>query len=151
MPFRADGSSTPKGATLGTDFFPAIGRILKIIAILATLSACQATSLDENLIPSVGTRASEGDLFSQAATEDWNRMTKARQAALEKSVSGKSVSWTGSRSGLRGSVTPLKTWKTDRGIYCRSYREKIRSATGKVQSRTGKACRDSAAKVWRSA
>lgn len=136
---------------MGTDFFQATGRILKLTMILAVLSACQATSLDESLVPSVATRASEGDLFSKIAADDWNRLKKARQTALENSVSGKSVSWAGSASGLRGSVTPLKTWKTDRGVYCRTYREKVRNAKGQVQSRTGKACRDSAAKVWRSA
>jgi surface antigen len=136
---------------LGTDFFPATGRFVKIIAILAVLPACQATLRDESLVSSVGTRTSAGDLFSQIAVEDWNRLKKARQTALEKSVSGKSVSWTGSRTGMRGSVTPLKTWKTDKGIYCRTYREKVRTANGQAQSRTGKACRDSAAKVWKTA
>lgn len=73
---------------------------------------------------------------------------KNLQKALEKSLSGNSVRWKNPASGARGSVTPLKTWKTAEGIYCRSFREKIELASGETVSRNGVACRTEEA-VWK--
>ncbi|WP_434054630.1 MAG: RT0821/Lpp0805 family surface protein [Roseibium sp.] len=72
------------------------------------------------------------------------------QAALEKSVSGQSTRWQNPESGVSGTVTPLKTWKTASGTYCRSYNEKIVLASGKSLIRQGVACRASNA-IWESA
>lgn len=72
------------------------------------------------------------------------------QTALEKTLSGQSTRWQNPQSGASGSVTPLKTWKTSNGTYCRSFSEKIILASGKAMSRRGVACR-SANAVWQSA
>lgn len=71
------------------------------------------------------------------------------QVVLESSLSGKSQSWQNPQSGARGSATPLKTWKTTDGTYCRSYKESIRLASGESIDRDGVACRSSDA-VWQS-
>lgn len=75
---------------------------------------------------------------------------KSLQNALENSVSGKPVRWQNPASGASGSVTPLKTWQTARGKYCRAYREKIKFPTGQSLNRRGTACRSPNA-VWTSA
>ncbi|WP_428686483.1 RT0821/Lpp0805 family surface protein [Roseibium sp.] len=72
------------------------------------------------------------------------------QAALEKSLSGRSLRWKNPASGVSGMVTPLKTWKTVQGTYCRSYNEKIKLASGELLDRRGVACRSSEA-IWKSA
>jgi len=87
---------------------------------------------------------------SELQVADKSFAAKSRQSALENSVSGKSVVWKNPASGARGSVTPLKTWKTKQGAYCRSFREWIRPASGKSIRRRGIACRSSNA-VWKAA
>ncbi|MDH3473541.1 MAG: RT0821/Lpp0805 family surface protein [Rhodospirillales bacterium] len=42
-------------------------------------------------------------------------------AALEKNVSGETVAWENPDSGRRGSITPVRTFKTTRGQWCREY------------------------------
>jgi surface antigen len=112
---------------------------LSVCAIL--LSAC-------SVFPFQG---SSGAIFSTVDTSlkpsDKSMAQKNLQKALEKSLSGNSVRWQNPSSGARGSVTPLKTWKTSEGTYCRSFREKIELASGKTVSRNGVACR-SAEAVW---
>lgn len=87
---------------------------------------------------------------SRPATSDRSYAEKSLQAALENSLSGKSVVWKNPDSGARGSVTPLKTWKNDQGAYCRSYSEWIRLASGEAIRRRGVACRSSNA-TWKAA
>ncbi|MES0884840.1 RT0821/Lpp0805 family surface protein [Roseibium sp. SCP14] len=90
-------------------------------------------------------------IFSTVETSlkpsDKSIASKNLQKALEKSLSGNSVRWQNPTSGARGSVTPLKTWKTSEGTYCRSFREKIELASGRTISRNGVACRTAEA-VW---
>ena len=71
------------------------------------------------------------------------------QTALEKSLSGRSVRWQNPDSGTTGSVTPLKTWKTADGVFCRAYREDFQLTSGRTVSRDGVACRTGEA-VWTS-
>ncbi|MCX2724865.1 RT0821/Lpp0805 family surface protein [Roseibium salinum] len=71
------------------------------------------------------------------------------QAALETLVSGRTAHWQNPESGASGSVTPLKTWKTDDGVYCRSYRTRIRLASGRSMDEESVACRSEA--VWKQA
>ncbi|MCV0425553.1 MAG: hypothetical protein K5905_08770 [Roseibium sp.] len=71
------------------------------------------------------------------------------QTALEKSMSGKSVHWQNPDSGTSGSVTPLKTWKTAEGTFCRAYRENFQLISGRTVSRDGVACRTADA-IWKS-
>jgi surface antigen len=81
---------------------------------------------------------------------DRNIARKNRQSALENSASGKPLRWKNPSSGTRGSVTPLKTWQTAKGKYCRSYREWIKLSSGQSLNRRGSACRAANA-VWKSA
>ncbi|TYC52641.1 hypothetical protein FMN50_17875 [Rhodobacterales bacterium] len=70
------------------------------------------------------------------------------QQALEKSLSGESLRWQNPSNGTSGTVTPVSTWKTANGTYCRSYRERITLGSGESVRRNGVACRSPEA-VWR--
>jgi surface antigen len=58
----------------------------------------------------------------EAAVEaDRQVRNEALMAALEKSVSGETVAWENPDSGRYGSITPVRTFKTTRGQWCREY------------------------------
>jgi len=110
------------------------------------LSACSASVASIESPPDLTRLENEARVTaSDRAIADQNV-----QSALEKSVSGTPVSWNNPSTGARGTVTPVRTWKTANGTYCRSYRERIRLATGKTVSNEGVACRTSNA-VWKAA
>lgn len=48
------------------------------------------------------------------------------QRALEDEPSGTALEWRNGSSGNSGSVTPVRTYRTREGTYCRAYREVMR-------------------------
>jgi RNA polymerase sigma factor (sigma-70 family) len=66
--------------------------------------------------------------------------------ALDRQVSGQSVSWHNPDTGSGGSVTPLRTFRAADGRYCREYEQRM-TAAGGSELRTGIACRDG--RGWR--
>jgi surface antigen len=60
--------------------------------------------------------------------------------ALEKRLSGASIEWASPASGLRGAVTPTRTFRDAAGQWCREYEEVIRYG-GDIEHRRGIACR----------
>jgi len=66
----------------------------------------------------------------------------AVQRALETLQSARSLGWTSASGRVSGSVTPLATFKTTTGYYCRRYREAVVSAAQGVASAVRIACRD---------
>ena len=77
---------------------------------------------------------------------DRQLMAAAFKSALDTQVSGGSVTWQNPASGSRGSVTPLRTFKTADGRWCREYRQEI-AAVALTERRIGIPCRD--AEGWR--
>jgi surface antigen len=71
---------------------------------------------------------------------DNRAMVQARMNALENEISGTDVSWTNPDSGSFGKMTPVRTWRTKSGQYCREFHE---SATmdGVTNVERGVACR----------
>ena len=69
---------------------------------------------------------------ARAAAED------ALQTALEKNISGRQVSW--ETTGGFGFLTPVETWKSTSGHWCRRFNETI-SVNGSTRDRTAVACR----------
>lgn len=113
-------------------------------ACLTAASACTVVSSQEQsepLLPAVA---------PSLETSDRSMADAKLQLALEKSISGEATRWENPESGVSGSVTPLKTWKTDEGTYCRAFSEKIVLASGKSLNRRGIACRTQSA-VWETA
>ncbi|MEP2703554.1 MAG: RT0821/Lpp0805 family surface protein [Roseibium sp.] len=113
--------------------FSALRRGLIFLFLVSFLIGCSAIgSVDTN---------TKINAFTGLTLKDKALAQSSFQTALEKSVSGKSTSWKNSATGARGSITPIKTWKTSSGFYCRTYKERIRLASGKSQNSGGTACR----------
>jgi surface antigen len=71
-----------------------------------------------------------------------DRMYAARttQSALETNKSGTASSWTNPDSGHSGAVTPVRTYQTAQGEYCREFQQTV-TIDGKSESAYGTACR----------
>lgn len=72
---------------------------------------------------------------------DRQLMAVALNTALDTQISGGSVTWQNPASGSRGSITPLRTFRTSNGRWCREYRQELDSAAQSEQ-RIGIACRE---------
>lgn len=67
-------------------------------------------------------------------------ITMTRYDALENKLSNHSASWSDKSKKVSVVVTPIKTYKTTSGDFCREYKEIINNS-GEVISRNGVACR----------
>ena len=65
---------------------------------------------------------------------------EAAQRALETGPTGSPVSWKNPDSGHYGTVTPMKTYQTASGSYCREYQTTV-IVDGKQEAGYGTACR----------
>lgn len=70
-----------------------------------------------------------------------NYEQQAAYVALESTPSGQSVPWQDPDAGTRGSYTPIRTWRTDDGRYCREYQQVVVIA-GQEERAYGTACRE---------
>jgi surface antigen len=81
--------------------------------------------------------AAIGDRFDAA---DRAKASVAASQALESVPTGQSVAWRNPDSGNSGVVTPMRTYQTATGLYCREYTQTITVGGEKHQS-YGTACR----------
>ncbi len=65
---------------------------------------------------------------------------EAAQNALETAPTGKSVAWRNPDNEHFGTVTPVKTYQTASGTYCREYQQTV-TIGGKQEKAYGTACR----------
>ncbi len=65
---------------------------------------------------------------------------QAEQRALETAPTGKSVAWQNPDNGHSGTVTPVKTYQTAGGSYCREYQTQV-NIDGKQEKAYSTACR----------
>ncbi len=61
-------------------------------------------------------------------------------SALEKSATGHTTTWVNPDSGNSGTYTPVKTYQTDSGQYCREFQQTI-TVGGRTEDAYGTACR----------
>ena len=67
-------------------------------------------------------------------------MERSTQGALESNRTGAASTWRNPDSGNEGTVTPVRTYRTASGRYCREYRQTIMVGS-KTESGYGRACR----------
>ena len=79
-----------------------------------------------------------------------NGYAAKRQYALENTRTNTSTSWVNPDSGNSGAITPVETYQTSSGEYCREYVQTI-TVGGERQQAYGTACRqpDGAWKILR--
>jgi len=81
--------------------------------------------------------AAVGDRMDAA---DKREQAQAAQKALETTPSGKSVAWRNPDTGNNGTVTPVRTYQSQNGQYCREYQQNI-TVGGQAHQAYGTACR----------
>jgi surface antigen len=81
-----------------------------------------------------------GAIGDRMDAADRARANQAATQALEAIPSGRSVTWHNPDSGNSGTVTPIRTYQTANGQYCREYQQTI-IIGGERQQSYGTACR----------
>jgi surface antigen len=81
-----------------------------------------------------------GAVGSALDQRDKQMAYKAQQSALETTRTNETGSWRNPDTGHYGSYTPVKTYESTSGQYCREYQEKV-VIDGKTSSAYGTACR----------
>ena len=83
-----------------------------------------------------------GTIGDRLDAADRDKAHAAASQALEAVPSGHSVAWQNPDSGNTGTVTPVKTYQTATGQYCREYTQTI-TIGGEKHKSYGTACRES--------
>jgi len=81
-----------------------------------------------------------GAIGDRMDAADKRQAQAATTKALESAPSGTSTHWKNPDSGHSGSVTPVRTYQTQSGQYCREYRQTVMIA-GEQNEAYGTACR----------
>lgn len=87
------------------------------------------------------------DLRAEMADSDVDTAVAAMQASLESEPDGSATSWTNPETGNGGSITPLETYQTDAGYYCRKFSEAL-VVGGRTAAYEDEACRGDDG-IWR--
>lgn len=116
-------------------------RLLRVVAPVAA-SLLTAAAIGTAALGLAERRARDAATFVLAEqARDRQLMAAAFTTALDTQISGGSVTWQNPASGSRGTITPLRTFRTVNGRWCREYREKVESVAVSEQ-RIGIACRE---------
>ncbi|HSA83023.1 MAG TPA: RT0821/Lpp0805 family surface protein [Geminicoccaceae bacterium] len=89
-------------------------RLLWPLALLLTLGACAG-----------GLPGSDPKLYEALADSDVELAARTMQSTLERAPDGATRSWANEQTGHRGSLTPIRTYVTESGYFCREYREEL--------------------------
>jgi surface antigen len=82
-----------------------------------------------------------GAIGDRLDAADQQRAQVAATRALETAPSGQSVAWRNPDTGNTGAVTPVRTYQTSTGQYCREYTQTI-TVGGERHQSYGTACRE---------
>ena len=87
-------------------------------------------------------------IYARLNDQDVQIAARLMQQTLEHAPDGTTRRWTNDATGHGGAVTPVRTYVTEDGHFCRDYREEI-AAAGTEGRFLHTACRtDDAAWVW---
>ncbi|HET8727170.1 MAG TPA: RT0821/Lpp0805 family surface protein [Alphaproteobacteria bacterium] len=67
------------------------------------------------------------DLHPALSLDDVRLASKVMQQALETKAHGEFVSWSNPETGFSGTFTLVRTYQTEKGVYCREFTERLRS------------------------
>jgi surface antigen len=111
-------------------------RILTVTIVTLQLAAC------------AGLSPGDPALYQGLAESDVNLASRLIQTTLESTPDGATRRWTNQQTGNSGEITPLRTYVSEDGSFCRDYREELAIA-GDAGRFYHTACRDdSAGWVW---
>jgi surface antigen len=113
-----------------------LARILTVTIVTLQLAACASLS------------AGDPALYQGLADSDVNLASRLMQTTLESTPDGTTQRWTNPQTGNSGEITPLRTYVSERGYFCRDYREELALA-GDSGRFYHTACRDDSARwAW---
>ena len=111
-------------------------RILTVAIVTLQLAACASLS------------PSDPALYQRLAESDVNLASRLIQTTLESMPDGATQRWANQQTGNSGEITPLRTYASESGQFCRDYREELVIA-GDSGRFCHTACRDDSARwVW---
>jgi len=82
------------------------------------------------------------DIHAGMDPETHREIEAALQVALETHLSGRSRPWSSARSNYSGRLTPIRTWRSRSGHFCRAFVEIVRLPTGVERNSRPSACRN---------
>jgi surface antigen len=113
-----------------------IARKLTITIVALQLAGC------------AGLAAGDPALYQELAEGDVTLASRLVQTTLESTPDGTTRTWSNQQTGNGGAITPLRTYVSERGYFCRDYREEV-AVAGSTGRFYHTACRDDAARwVW---
>ena len=83
------------------------------------------------------------EIYADLDASDANAALDLMRRTLESELSWRVAHWKNRDSGRGGSITPVRTFRTEDGVFCREYRESVQSAK-RVVAEIAVACRDPA-------
>ena len=122
----------------------AAGAILTACLVVAGCS--QIKSVTDTVSTQVARLFDGEPFYSKMSHGDVRLAAAAVQGTLEAAEDDAARGWSNRYSGNSGMVTPLKTYLTDAGMFCRDYRETI-VIKDRAESYLNRACRDEGG-VW---
>ena len=108
------------------------GRLSVLTGLALLLGACAQTPAGGYSDPAYGTLAPPAEALARDTVQE----------ALETARSRTSLSWVYAEDGSKGEITPLRTYRSTTGYYCREYMEIVVSADDGRTSRQRTACRN---------
>jgi surface antigen len=101
-------------------------------ATVFLLGACAQAPAPEGGDPVYNTLAPRAEVLARNTVQE----------ALETARSSTTLSWSYVEDGSRGEITPLRTYRTSAGFYCREYVEVVDAGDEGQSRRQRTACRD---------
>lgn len=131
----------------------AAARVMRPARIGAVLMACliaagctEIKTATDKLGAEVSSWFGGTSLYSKMTREDVRLASITMQETLEGAEESAPRGWSNRRSGNSGTITPLKTYLSESGMFCRDYRETI-VIEERAESHLNRACRDESG-VW---
>ena len=83
------------------------------------------------------------EIYAELDSGDANAAVDLMRRTLESELSWRVANWKSRATGYGGSITPVRTFRTTEGVFCREYRESV-ATTKRVVAELAVACRDPA-------
>ncbi len=87
--------------------------------------------------------AGHPEIYAELDSGDATAAVDLMRRTLESELSWRVANWKSRATGFGGSITPVRTFRTTDGIFCREYRESV-ATTKRVVAELAVACRDPA-------
>ena len=95
-----------------------------------------------------GLAGNEANVYQSLSDDDVRLAARLLQQTLETAPDATTRRWVNQETGHHGSITPVRTYLTEGGYFCRDYREEL-SVGGQTGRFEHSACRNDAARwVW---